>query len=108
MTWLFNPPASADLPLSKGGDLVVDFVRVDDNGAPLDYDPGCTLTLTIDSPTPVVSTAAIQDEHAITRIESEVADTLKSGLLWRAVASLAGVPSTEIVVRNGTTKRKDK
>ena len=108
MTWLFDPAASADLPLQKGGDLIVDFVRVDDDGAPVEYDVGTTLTLTIDDDTPITATAIISDEHAITRIESEVADTLGSGLLWRAVASLAGVPTSEIVVRNGKTKRKDK
>jgi len=106
--WLFEPPASADLPLSKGGDLIVDFVRVDDTGAPLAYDAGTAVTLTVDAVTPVTATAVIDDEHAIARIESEIADTFKGTELWRAVVSLDGSPSTEIVVRNGRTKRKDK
>jgi hypothetical protein len=96
------------LPLSLGGDCVVDFVRVDTAGAPVEYDPGTTVTLTIDDTTPVVATAVISDEHAVARVESTVADAIKAGLLWRCVVSLPGSPSTEIVVGNGKTVRKDK
>lgn len=108
MVNLFTPPPSYDLPLSKGGDLVVDFVRVDDTNTPIPYDAGSTVTLTIDTTPPTVGTATISVEHALVKIESTAVDPIKKGVMWRCVVSLNTVPTTEIVARNGTTTRADK
>lgn len=108
MTNLFEPPPAYLLPLSKGGDLVVDFVRVDANGDPIAYDGGTTVTLTIDTATPITGNATINAEHALIKIESTELDTVAGGVLWRCVATLPTEPATDIVIANGKTKRADK
>lgn len=107
MTNLYPPPPVYDLPLSLGGDLIVDFVRVDTNGDPLAYDPGTIVKLTIDTAPATTATATITDEHALVKIESTALDPIPKRTLWRAVVSLTTDPSTELVVANGKTSRAD-
>lgn len=106
MATLFEIPPIFDLPLSKGKDLVVDFTQKVD-GVLTAYAPGVTVTLVIDTDTPVTATAVITTHHAVCRIESAVADTIPKGKLWRVVVSYPDDPTTEDVPMNGRTIRAD-
>ena len=106
MATLFEIPAVFDLPLSKGKDLVVDFIQKID-GVLTDYAAGMTVTLVIETDTPITATAVIDTYHAVCRIESTVADTIPKGKYWRVVVSYPTTPTTEDVPMNGKTIRAD-
>jgi hypothetical protein len=108
MTNLFEPPPKYTLPLAKGGDLVVDFLNDPDNDENyVDYDAGVTVTLVIDTDTPIEAEAEITDHHAVVKIESAVADEIPSNTVWRLIHSSPTTPSTETVAAYGKTKRFD-
>lgn len=108
-------PPKLPLPVSKGGDLIVDFMqKVDD--VYTDYDFGVTVKLEVDiqgtgKPAPPVQTVTglgdITAHHAVCRIESEVADLIKDGSLWRCIVSYPTVPSTDVIAVNGRIIRAD-
>lgn len=109
-TPLFTPPPVYGLPLSRGGDLIVDFrnkVPGTDPPEYEDYPDGVSVVLAIDTDTPITTTAAISTYHAVARVESEVADNIPSGKLWRCIYRVAGSPVTDIIVANGKTERHD-
>jgi hypothetical protein len=106
---LFDPPPKYNLPLVKGQDLSVDF-RNNPSGdltTFVDYDAGVTVTLTIDTDTPIVEPATIDTHHAYVKVESTVVDAIKTGVPWRVVVSTPTTPTTETVGANGKTKRFD-
>lgn len=103
---LFPTPARYGLPLSKGGDLVVDFMNKP-GGTFTAYDGSVSVSLVIDTDTPIVATATITGYHAVCKVQSDVADTVKIGTLWRCIVSTAGSPSTEVVAVNGRVVRAD-
>lgn len=120
MPELFTPPQVFELPLSKGGDLYLDFIYkplvVDENGEPIldngqkqyavaDYPDGATVKLVIDADDPIVVEADISDEHAIVWEQSEVADLIPKNRLWRAVITYSN--GLDVVLCNGVTVRKD-
>lgn len=110
MTNLYDPPPIYSLPLVKGQDLVVDFKRKVPGSDPaqyVNYDPGVTVSLIIDSDPVTIAAATITTYHAVCRIESTASDALASNLKWRCVVSFPGSPSTERVPANGVTKRWD-
>ena len=110
MATLFTPPPVYGLPLSKGGDLLVNFRnKVPDSDPPEyeDYPVGVALLLVIDTAEPVEAEAEISGSVATVRVESEVVDTIPKGKLWRCVYQMAGSPTTEIIVANGLTERHD-
>lgn len=110
MTTLFKPPPVYGLPLSKGGDLIVDFrnkVPGSDPPAYADYPDGVQIKLVIDTDTPIQATAVMSTSHAVVRVESEVADTIPGGKLWRCIYQQAGSPTTDKVAANGRTERYD-
>ena len=108
MTNLFEPPPKYVLPLSQGGDLVVDFLNdPNDNETYVDYADGVTVTLRLDTNPPITADAAIDGHHAVVRVESEVADTIESGVPWRIIVSTPTTPTTEVVAAYGKTKRFD-
>lgn len=109
MTNLFDPPQVYDLPLSKGKDLVVDFQQRQ-NGQLTPYGQGVTVSLVIDmDPAPIVANAVIDTYHAIVTIQSEVADTVPKGKLWRCRVSVpaSGLETNDLVPVNGRTIRYD-
>lgn len=110
-TPLFAPPEAHILPVSWHGDLVVDFQQydpADDTGStPLDYAPGVRGFLDIKTDPVTRIPAVIDGYHAICRVESEIADTLRNGTLWVFVLSEPGDPTTEIPAVNGTIGRYD-
>ncbi len=62
MATLFSPPTVYGLPLSKGGDLVIDFMNKVPGSNPAtytDYPAGVTLTLIIDTDVPARVNAVI-------------------------------------------------
>ena len=109
MTNLFEPPPKYTLPLSRGGDLSVDF-RNNPSGDGITfiaYDLGVTVTLIIDTVTPISAVAVINSYHATVKIESGVADTIDSGIGWRLILSSPTSPTTETIAAYGKTKRFD-
>lgn len=107
---LFPPPPIYGLPLSKGGDLIVDFLNKVPGSSPtayVDYPDGVAVSLVIDTDIPIVADAAVDTHHAVVRVESEVADTVLAGKLWRCIYQIPGSPTTEIIVTNGRTERHD-
>lgn len=106
---LFDPPPKYVLPLSKGGDLSVDFRNnpSGDGATFVDYDAGVTVTLYIETDAPISQAATVSTYHATVKIESTVADTIPTGKQWRLVVSTPTTPTTETVAANGKTKRFD-
>jgi len=104
---LFARPPRGTIPLSKGGDLVIDFLqRVD--GLYTDYGAGVTVALVIDAlPVRVTSPGTISTYHALCKVESEVADLIPAGISWRCIVSYPTIPRTEIIAMNGVTSRAD-
>lgn len=109
-TPLFNPPPVYGLPLSKGGDLIVDFLNKVPGSDPVayeDYPSGVAIVLKVDTDTPITATAVITTHHAVVRVESEVADIIPAGKLWRCIYRVTASPATDIIVANGKTERHD-
>lgn len=106
---LFNPPPKYVLPLSKGGDLSVDFRNnpSGDGTTFVDYDPGVTLTLYIDTEPQTVATATVSTSHASVKIESTVVDLIDKNVAWRLIVSSPTSPTTETVAAYGKTARFD-
>ena len=121
MTKLFDAPPIFELPVSKGDDLYFTFVYkplvVDGNGDPIldgngnkqyvidDYPAGATVALTIDTDTPIVVDATISDSEATLWEQSEVADTITTGKLWRVIITFSD--GRDKVLCNGTALRSD-
>lgn len=106
---LFNPPGVFALPLSTGGDLVVDFQNnpSGDQTTFVDWDAGVTVTLAIDSATPISQAATISTYHAVVKIESTVTDLIPKNTYWRLIVSNPTSPTTEIIACNGKVARFD-
>lgn len=110
--YLFPPPLVRVLPVSLGGDIIVDFKNRVPNSNPvayLDYPNDISVTLVIgEGADKIVKTATISTHHAVCRVESSVADTLKDTTLWACIVHVAGSPQTDdIVAINGTLERND-
>lgn len=114
-TPLFDPPEVHSLPVSWHADCTVDFVNHDAEDAaqippvwtPIDYEDGVTAFLDVKTTPPQRFTAVIEDSHAVVRIESEIADTLKGTEVWVFLLSYPGTPTTEVAVVNGVVARYD-
>jgi hypothetical protein len=104
---LFTRPPRGIIPLSKGGDLVIDFMQKIDNDY-VDYQPGVAVTLIVDTVTiDLTATATINGYHAVCRLESTEMDLITNTAIWRCVVSYPTIPTTEIVAMNGTIVRAD-
>ncbi len=106
---LFPPPPKYVLPLSLGGDLSVDFQNnpSGDGATFVNYAGGVTVTLIVDTTTPIQATATISTYHAVVKIESTVTDTVPGGTKWRLIVSTPTSPTTETVAAYGAVKRFD-
>ena len=105
---LFDPPPKYVLPLSRGGDLAVDFLNdPNQDGDYQDYEDGVTVTLYVDTDTPLEAAADIDGHHAVVKVESTVADGIPANTTWRLILSTPTTPTTEVVVAYGKTKRFD-
>lgn len=112
----FSVPPKMPLPISRGGDLIVDF-KQKINDVYTDYAPEVSVRIEIDvqdkgTPTPPVQTfvgeGVVASFHAVCRIESQVADLVPNGSLWRCIVSYPTSPSTtEVVAINGRVTRLD-
>lgn len=108
MAMLIPAPTSFSLPLSLGGDLVIDFQQVDPvTKSPVAYGGGITLTLIIDANTPITALATISVADATVQIESSVCDTIKAGTPFRLIERVPGSPATNTVVLYGNVTRFD-
>lgn len=114
-TPIVDPPDVHDLPVSWHADSVFDFENNDPDDAalippvwtPIDYEDGVSLFLDVNTKPPQRFEADIVGAHAVVRIESEIADTLKDNTLWVLLQSHPGAPSTEMPVVNGVIRRYD-
>ena len=104
---IFAIPPRGTLPISKGGDIVVDFLqRID--GVYTDYAPGVVVKLVIDAKPQAISVdAVITTYHAVCRVESQDADGVNDGTMWRCIVSYPTIPTTEVIAMNGVTVRAD-
>lgn len=108
MTNLFDPPPKYVLPLSKGSDLVVEFLNDPaGDGTYTDFDAGVTVALIIESDPVVNAEATIAGHTAAVRVESTVTDLIPAGKPWRVIVTTPTTPSTEKVAANGKTRRFD-
>jgi hypothetical protein len=109
MTNLFDPPPVFDLPLSKGGDLSVDFLNnpSGDQTTFVNYGSGVTVTLVIDTTPPTTASASVSTFHAAVKLESTVTDLIATRTPWRLIVSSPTSPTTETVAANGKVKRFD-
>lgn len=116
MAMSISIPPKLALPVSKGGDLIIDFMQMVDD-VYTSYGPGVLVRLEVDiespgrpppPPTIITGIADISTYHAVCRIESTVADTIPDGSLWRCVVSYPTIPATtEVVGINGRIQRSD-
>lgn len=118
---LFTAPQEFSLPLSKGGDLFVEFVYMpakldsggnvvrDDQGNIVyetkDYPQGSTVTLTIEGSPKVVQQANISGEVAKVLVDHTKLDSIQYSVLWRLV--LTNKDGIDTVIANGYTVRRD-
>jgi hypothetical protein len=120
---LFPTPPVFNLPFSEGGDLYCIFVYkplvVDGDGNPIldgqgqkqyavdDYPAGSSVTLTIDTETPLVQAASITGSQAVVQIDKALTgpSQIPKGKLWHVVISYTG--GRDIVMCNGVTVRAD-
>lgn len=111
MANLFDPPPKYVLPLSKYGDLSVEFRNnpSGDGTTFVNYDEDATLTLYIDTTPQTTAEASIVDSTATVKIESGETDDIASGTAWRLIYAVGGddPASTETVVAYGKIKRYD-
>lgn len=112
MAWLFDPPETYDLPVSLGGDIIVTFKNRTPNSDPVeytDYPNNVAVKLVIGVGDNAIEAPATIDGHdAVCRIESEVADTIVDGSLWRVIVSVTnGEVIDNLPALNGTVVRSD-
>lgn len=109
MANLFAPPSVFSLPLAKGQGLAVDF-KNEPGGVPTPYTDtfgdDVVVTLVIDAPDPITTTAEIDAEHAVVKIEPTTTDDVSGFLTWRLVIS-STIADPPVVPVNGTTVRSD-
>jgi hypothetical protein len=107
-SFLFTPPPKYYLPLALGGDLVVDFQNnpSGDLKTFVDYDAGVSVTLAIDTTTPITAPATVSGSDASVHIDSTVTDLIPAGTGWRLVVATSS-PVTGIVAAYRTVKRFD-
>jgi hypothetical protein len=106
MADLNAPPERKTLILTKGKDLVLDFIHKP-GGAITDYPGGASVTLLIETDPETTVTGTVSGSSAVCRIESTEADAIPAGKPWRVIVSYATDPTTEDVPVVGKTKRVD-
>lgn len=103
-------PPKMPLPVSKGGDLIIDFMQKIDN-VYTDYAAGTIVKLEVDiqgvGKQTVTGLGEITAHHAVCRIESEVADLITEGSLWRCIITYPTAPTTDVIGMNGRITRSD-
>lgn len=108
MTYLFPPPLVRTLPVSLGGDIIVDFKNRVPGSDPVEYvnyPNDLTIDLVVgEGSSKIIAPAVISTFHAVCRIESTVADTLKDGTPW---ACIVHVVDDDTVAINGPLERND-
>lgn len=117
--FLFSPPPKYYLPLSLGGDLVVDFQNnpSGDEATFVNYASGVSVTLIIDTTVAITAAATVSGYHANVLIPNDNteattlgltagADSVPAGTGWRLIVATT-TPATEIVAAYGTVKRFD-
>jgi hypothetical protein len=121
MTKLFAPPPKFELPLSTGGDIYFGIIHkplvVDGDGEPVldpqgqkiyqvaDFPDGATIQVIIETPDPTIIDGDIDGAIAVIWSQSEVADTIKAGTVWRAIITYSD--GLDKVLCNGKTSRFD-
>lgn len=110
--FLFTPPPKYTLPLSLGGDLVVDFKNnpSGDGATFVNYASGVAVSLVIDTTSPVTAAATVSGSDANVFIDNTVTDTIPAGTGWRLLVSSPASTSDSVatvVAAYGAVKRFD-
>lgn len=105
---LFTPPPKANLPLSLGGDLLVDFRNnpSGDGATFANWDTGVTVTLVIDTSPQIAQPATISTYHAVVQVASTICDMVPNSTAWRLLVDVPS-PAAQIVAVNGRVVRSD-
>lgn len=107
MADLFKLSPNYTLPLRKGKDLKLDVKRKV-GGTYTAWPAGAVVQLVVESDPPVTAVAAIDDYHAVVRVESEVCDGLAEKLAYRIEVELPdGEFEWDDVPIQGRTVRRD-
>jgi hypothetical protein len=111
MANLFDPPATAELPVSLGRDIILTFRNKVPGSNPVeyvDYPLNVAVKLVVGKGLSAIEAPAdIRGHEAVCRIESAAADTIKAGALWRVIVSTADDLIDDDVPMNGTVVRFD-
>jgi hypothetical protein len=97
------------LPVTRGTDRVFSIRRRDPvNGDPMEWQAQVFVDIDlVRNETPTRIQAVIAADLATIRIESTIADQLRTGTTWRAVMSQPGNPTLETPLLVGTFERND-
>lgn len=114
--YVFNPTPSSTLPVSLDEDIIVTFRNKVPNSNPVayqDFPAGTTVSLVISTGGRTDEILAqgvgdVQGSSAACRIPYTVANTLKTGHVWRCVLTLQDSGNTDhLVPINGQIQRFD-
>lgn len=95
------------IPLTRDCDRVFSVNRKDDEGDPVDWDAEIYMLIDIDKSDPTQVDGVVVDNAATIKIESDVANSCKTGTTWRVVMQVDSDPTTETALLVGTFERND-
>lgn len=113
MTGYIGAPLNATakkIAITKGADRVFSLRRREPTSpnAPMDWNAEVWIDIVLDAKTtPTRVAATVAGSLATIRIESTVADQLKTNMKWRVIMSEEGDPTLETPVMVGTFERND-
>lgn len=112
VSYIYDPPPTAQLPLSLGRDVILTFRNKVPGSNPasyVDYPDGVSVKLVIGKgDSEILGVATISGSDATCRIESDLVDGVRTGALWRVVVSRAnGLLVDDEVPLNGKVVRND-
>lgn len=101
--------SSRIIPVTRGTDRVFSIKRKTAKGLAQNWDCDVYMDIDIDKVTPTRITAAVANDVAVVRIESDIADQCKNGTTWRVVMSQTtpGGPTLETPLLIGILERND-
>lgn len=100
------PPQSRIIPVTKGTDVAFTLRRRDGDGNTVDWDAEVFVNVDLKD-APQRFETVVSGADAVVRIESEVANLIKTGTTWQAIVSLPGSPSLEKPLCVGSFERFD-
>lgn len=109
MAYLFPPPPVFTLPVSLGQDIILTFKNMVPGSDPAEYTnyaAGLSIKLVIGKgSSAIVAPAEIEGFTATCKIQSELADKVADGAIWRCIVS--DNLGNDTVPINGSVARND-